>query len=164
MAGEHIMKPLNLGGNKTMSFPYLFYKHIMFRKSCGICHFTNLQRPSDITLADFWGWQKIDKNINKDDKGVSLVFVNTEKGREIFEAIKDGLVTIPAEVDNCIQPQLQHPVELSPQRDEFEKDYVNLGFEATYRKYNKGEKLQLRRNYINRILRGLKRRIKSILI
>ena len=24
-----------------MSFTFLFYKHIMFRRSCGKCHFTN---------------------------------------------------------------------------------------------------------------------------
>ena len=36
-----------------MNFTYLFYKHIMFRKSCGNCHFANTKRPSDITIADF---------------------------------------------------------------------------------------------------------------
>lgn len=36
-----------------MSFTDLFYKHVMFRKSCGKCHFTNTVRPSDITIADF---------------------------------------------------------------------------------------------------------------
>ena len=42
----------------------------MFRHSCGECHYTNLRRTADITLADFWGWEKIDNEINKDDKGV----------------------------------------------------------------------------------------------
>lgn len=42
-----------------MSFTFLFYKHIMFRKSCGKCHFANTKRPSDITIADFWGWEKL---------------------------------------------------------------------------------------------------------
>lgn len=134
-----------------MGFSDLYYKHIMLRKSCGSCHFTNLQRPSDITLADFWGWKKTDKKINKDDKGVSLVFVNTEKGREIFEAVKDRLVVIPAEVDNCIQPQLQHPAELNPLSDEFEKDYVEHGFEAVYRKYASEEKKRSKRNGLRKL-------------
>lgn len=38
-----------------MSFTYLFYQHIMFRQSCEKCHYTNTRRPSDITIADFWG-------------------------------------------------------------------------------------------------------------
>lgn len=112
----------------------------MFRKSCGSCHFTNLQRPSDITLADFWGWEKTDKNINKDNKGVSLIFVNTEKGRDLFDAVKDRMIIVPAELENCIQPQLKNPVSLSPLSDEFVDDYLSNGFEETYQKYNKDEK------------------------
>ena len=102
-----------------MNFTYVFYQHIMFRHSCGKCHFCNTTRPSDITIADFWGWQKTDPNINKDDKGVSLVLVNTPKGREIFEAVKDKLDTIPAELENCLQPNLQHPSVIHPKRMDF---------------------------------------------
>lgn len=72
------------GGDK-MSFTYLFYQYITFRYSCGKCHFCNTRRPSDITIADYWGWQKTDPNINKDDKGVSLVFVNTEKDADYLK-------------------------------------------------------------------------------
>lgn len=153
-----------MGGGKTMSFPYLFYKHIMFRKSCGTCHFTNLQRPSDITLADFWGWQKTDKDINIDNKGVSLVFVNTKKGQELFNAVKDRMHVIPAKLEDCIQPQLQHPVDLNPLSEAFAKDYINKGFEYTYHKYNKGEKRQLRIQTIKRIWHKIKRVIKKSLI
>lgn len=48
------------GGNKITP-SYLFYQNIMFRHSCGVCHFTNLHRPSDITIADYWGWQRTDR-------------------------------------------------------------------------------------------------------
>lgn len=69
----------------------LFYEHITLRHSCGICHYTNLQHPSDITLADFWGWEKTDANLNLDDKGISLVLVNTTKGQKWFEAVKNAI-------------------------------------------------------------------------
>lgn len=68
-----------------MSFTFLFYQHIMFRHSCGKCHFTNIQRPSDITIADFWGIEKVDPNINSDDKGVSLILINTEKDKNFLK-------------------------------------------------------------------------------
>lgn len=118
-----------------MNFTYVFYQHIMFRHSCGKCHFCNTTRPSDITIADFWGWEKTDPNINKDDKGVSLVLVNTPKGREIFEAVKDKLDTIPAELENCLQPNLQHPSVIHPKRMDFERDYVKHGFKYVMYKY-----------------------------
>lgn len=117
----------------------------MFRHSCGKCHFCNTTRPSDITIADFWGWEKTDPGINKDNKGVSLVLVNTPKGREIFEAIKDKLDTIPAEIGNCLQPNLQHPSVIHPKRMDFERDYVKHGFKYVMCKYgDMGWKMQLR--------------------
>lgn len=122
------------GGGK-MIFTDLFYKHIMFRHSCGKCHFCNTTRPSDITLADFWGWEKTDPNINKDDKGVSLVLVNTPKGREIFKAVKDKLDTIPAELANCLQPNLQHPTIQHDYTEKFRLDYINKGFDFVIWRY-----------------------------
>lgn len=39
-AAHHETFKFKNGGGK-MSFTFLFYKHIMFRRSCGKCHFTN---------------------------------------------------------------------------------------------------------------------------
>ena len=116
-------------------FTFLFSKDIMLRPSCGNCHFCNTRRPSDITIADFWGWQKTDPDINKDDKGISLIFCNTEKGRDWFDSIKSSLIYIPAKLDNVLQPNLQHPSAMHPKRMQFEKDYANKGFEYVYYKY-----------------------------
>ena len=118
-----------------MSFTYLFYQHIMFRHSCGKCHFTNTKRPSDITIADFWGWEKTAPDINKDDKGVSLILVNTEKGRELFDKIKDRMNVVPANLEDCLQPNLRHPSVIHPKRMAFERDYQRKGFEYVMKKY-----------------------------
>ena len=118
-----------------MSFTYLFYQHIMFRPSCGKCHYANTKRPSDITIADFWGWEKTDPNINADNKGVSLVLVNTEKGRELFEAVKDQMTVIPAKLEDCLQPNLYRPSLESHLRCKFEKDYRKYGFKYVYYRY-----------------------------
>lgn len=134
------MKPLNSkwGGGKIMWFTKVFYQHIMFRHSCGNCHYCNTQRPSDITIADFWGWEKTDPVINQDDKGLSLLLVNTEKGRRLFEAIQGDINVIPAKLENCLQPNLQHSSLVHPKRMQFEKDYADYGFEYVYNKdYNR---------------------------
>lgn len=125
-------------GNKIESNLYtnLFYKHIMFRQSCGVCHYTNFERPSDITLADYWGWQKTDPNINADNKGISLVLVNTDKGSKIFETIKNKyLTTISVKKENCIQPNLQHPSIINVKCLEFEHDYNCKGIHYVIKKY-----------------------------
>ncbi len=115
-----------------MWFTKTFYQHIMFRHSCGNCHFCNTKRPSDITIADFWGWQKQDANINSDDKGLNLVLVNTPKGKEIFEAIKDKLEVIDASPEAYMQPNLQHPSRIHKNRMRFEDDYIKKGFKYIY--------------------------------
>lgn len=107
----------------------------MFRKSCEKCPYTNLKRPSDITLADFWGWEKTDPNLNSDDKGISLVLLNTEKGKELFEKIKDRMNTTPVNIENCLQGNLRRPTKADPKRNEFEAEYLRKGFKYVYYKY-----------------------------
>lgn len=119
----------------TYTYTYTFYQHIMFRRSCGVCHFTNLKRPSDITIGDFWGWQKVDSKFNADDKGVSLVLLNTEKGIKLFQLIKQEINFIKTDTEHCMQPNLQHPSVIHPKRDEFEKDYIKYGFVYVAKKY-----------------------------
>lgn len=116
-------------------FSHMFYQHIALRQSCGNCHFCNIHRPSDITLADFWGWEKTDQNINSDDKGISLVLLNTAKGKSLFESVVDEIVVVPANLKDCMQPNLQHPTILHPERMEFERIYSEKGFEYTMSKY-----------------------------
>lgn len=120
----------NVGGK--IWYTKTFYQHIMFRHSCGNCHFCNTNRPSDITIADFWGWEKTGSDINKDDKGVNLVLVNTEKGNEIFDTIKNNLVVIDANRDSYMQPNLKYPSEIHRKRMQFEKDYEKYGFEYVF--------------------------------
>ena len=144
-----------------MIFTDLFYKHIMFRHSCGKCHFCNTTRPSDITLADFWGWEKTNPNINKDDKGVSLVLVNTPKGREIFGAVKDKLNIIPAELENCLQPNLQRPSGIHPKRMDFERDYVKHGYKYVMCKYGDSGWRYKVRKFKQRLKNKIKRLIKN---
>lgn len=113
----------------------LFYKHLMFRHSCGVCPFTNFQRPSDITIADFWGWEKVNANINSDDKGVSLLLINSLKGRFLFNAIKNMIVFIQTDTGHCLQHNLQQPSIISSQRENFESDFISKGFVFCGKKY-----------------------------
>ena len=148
------------GGGK-MTFTYTFYKHIMFRHSCGVCPYTNTHRPSDITLADFWGWEKTDPTFNVDDKGVSLVLINTEKGRKLFEAVKDNMNIIPVKLEDCLQPNLQHPSIIHPKRMDFERDYARKGFEYVMKKYgDMGWRYRVRRilGKVKRIMKGVLRK------
>ena len=116
-------------------FTDVFYQHIAFRLSCGNCHFCNMHRPSDLTLADYWGSERTDTNFNADDKGCSLVLLNTDKGIELFENIKNKMNMIPARLENVRQPNLEHPSVIHKDRMNFEVHYQKYGFAKTFEKY-----------------------------
>ena len=114
---------------------YKFYQDITFRLSCGNCHFCNLTRPSDVTLADYWGFERTNPQFNADNKGCSLVLLNTEKGKMLFEYVKDELNIIPAKLENVMQNHLSKPSKIHPKRINFERDYEKFGFKYVLKKY-----------------------------
>lgn len=122
-------------GRNKVSFRYVFYHDYMLRRSCGYCHFSNIKRPSDITIGDFWGWERILPNMNSDDKGISLVLLNTEKGQNLFNDIKKDVNFVALDLKDCLQPNLQHPSEIPPQRESIEHDYIKHGFTYVAKKY-----------------------------
>ncbi len=70
--------------------PYIraFISGLISRKSCFDCRFKGGKSKSDITLADCWGVKAFAPEAY-DKNGVSLVFLNTEKGKKLFESISD---------------------------------------------------------------------------
>lgn len=126
-----------INGKKIVSdtYTYTFYKHIMFRHSCGKCHYTNLKRVGDITLGDFWGYQNADDQINMDNRGISLIIVNTPKGEEYFNKVSNELVVFSTIKEKCLQPNLQAPSKIDPRRDDFEDSYSCYGFKKTMSKF-----------------------------
>lgn len=67
-----------------------FLQNISLRKSCYDCKFKTVHRNSDITMGDLWGIKNILPDIT-DDKGVSVAFVQSEKGKYLFEQVKDNM-------------------------------------------------------------------------
>lgn len=126
----HIESFVFENGKKIVSRIYtdLFQQNIMLRPSCGNCHYTNFTRPSDLTIADYWGWEKISSNFNIDNKGCSLLFINTEKGRILFKFIKDNLNIILSNKKDCIQPNLTQPSSLNKKSGDFISNYKKYGF------------------------------------
>lgn len=113
----------------------LFYKHIMFRPSCSVCYFTNLYRPSDFTIADYWGIEKLSPTFNADNKGCSLLFLNTAKAVGIFSSIKSDIYVIPTKIGLCMQPNMKTPSKFHTDWQEFEKEYLTKGFIWAAKKY-----------------------------
>lgn len=102
---------------KTNNYIKLFLKNFTLRPSCGFCKYSSFSRYSDITLGDFWEWEKsLPKEFNSDNKGISLVLVNTIKGKRIFNNIKNNVYFIQSDKKACNQRNLHTSTEHSPKR------------------------------------------------
>lgn len=71
-------------------FMKAFLNDVCLRPSCYKCRFKKIHRKSDVTLADFWGVDKLFPEID-DDKGTSLLMIHSEKGNRIFELSSDKI-------------------------------------------------------------------------
>ena len=111
----------------------IFYTDACLRESCYNCQYANTERVADITVGDFWGIEKVFPKID-DNKGVSLVLVNSEKGKAFWkEHIKDEI--LECEIDKCLQRNLQIPTPRSSLTEEFWIDYMNCDYKKIIRKY-----------------------------
>ena len=63
-----------------------FLSDFYSRPSCYRCPAREFRSGSDLTIGDFWGIGDILPDFD-DDRGVSAVLVNTEKGREFFSRL-----------------------------------------------------------------------------
>lgn len=68
-----------------------FLENYITRPSCHDCNFTNLSRPSDITLGDFWSFISDDYKNRNDNKGINLILVNSTKGDKLIQSINSEI-------------------------------------------------------------------------
>lgn len=106
----------------------LFFNHFILKPACGVCPFANFQRIGDFTLGDYWGVEHHHPEMD-DDRGTSLVMINSVKAEKVWEKIKDQFEFIEIEKEACLQPNLQSPSQHNPQRDVFWMQFRKHGFQ-----------------------------------
>lgn len=66
-----------------------FFSEISSRPSCYSCKFKCDNHPSDFTIFDCWNAKRLVATLDDDDRGYTNLFVNTQKGEEVFSIIKN---------------------------------------------------------------------------
>lgn len=84
---KHIMLPTYELSPYLYSFMYAY----TYRYSCYNCRFAKIPRQGDITLADYWGVKEFFPQINE-EKGVSLVLVNSQQGTNVWKAVRNKCI------------------------------------------------------------------------
>jgi len=113
-----------------------FLQNVCLRPSCYNCNFKTLNRQSDITLGDFWGIENIMPEMD-DNKGISLVFVNSEKGNLMMKSIKESIIYKEVDINLAVKYNSAaiQSAKYNTKRDAFMKDLDKLPFNILAKKY-----------------------------
>lgn len=138
-----IMKIVLENNKKTISvdrwfnpFWSIWLNHLMSRPSCYECHFARKERVADISLGDLWGVHLYCPELYGKNGGSSVIFANTEKGKDIVIKSEKFMYGHELKVKEALKYQspMRKHIDSNPKRHEFMAD---LKSEMTYVKLNK---------------------------
>ena len=111
-----------------------FGRALFLRPSCHSCAYTNLNRPGDLTLGDFWGLAA-DELPQQQEKGVSLLLVNTPHGSHVFDKLP--LARQPYTVERAVagNPRLASPIPQGGDRAAFFAAYALQPFDQVRKQF-----------------------------
>lgn len=156
--GEEVVYESNKHDYKSrlsQTWRNIFYSNLALRPSCYNCQYTKIERPGDMTIADFWGIENYEKDFS-DKMGVSLLLVNTKKGANMYDIIQKNMLVIERRIEDAIEknPQLKNPVKISKtKRIEFWENYYKYGIKKIVSKYGGYNTLGQVKHLIKKILK-----------
>lgn len=112
-----------------------FLRNMTQRESCFACPYTTVERESDITLADFWGVDKVRPELFFAD-GTSLLFVNSKRGDTLLQGVISDIEIAEVEIKDAIYQNVNFisPPERHPQRSTIYADLFFKGFKVVGKK------------------------------
>lgn len=118
--------------------PYLraFFNNYSGRPSCYDCKFRNKERISDFTVWDCFTISEFDKRL-ADNKGTTRMIIQTKKGKEIFEKIKDNYNYTEINVEDAVKNvrELLESPKPNQRREKFFNDLNEMNEEDFFEKY-----------------------------
>lgn len=123
--------------HKKNHFMRAFLSNMILRPSCYTCKAKQGSSKSDITIGDFWGINTLVPEMD-DDKGTSLVMINTEKGEMALElgstAFVESIYNLVCHYNEGLNPTAKpHP----KRRDFFQELESTENIIKTIDKYTK---------------------------
>lgn len=138
------------------SDPYfaLFLDRIAVRASCFNCPYNNYLREGDVTLADFWGIEVYKPHLD-DNKGTSVILVNTKKGEGLFDRIRDNIIYEESNTKECLQGPFKSCMHPNKRSEKFWKDFNKNEYKAIGKYGKRSLKRIMLVRYIIPILREM---------
>ncbi len=139
----------------------VFLQNICLNDSCAECRYGKLPRIADITLGDYWNIASVHPEMD-DDKGTSVVLLNTELGEKLFDEISPKIRSCESELEKAIagNPCIVRSSKPHPKRAEFFAELDTKTLDELIRKFCPYPG-SLKKAYgkVRRILGAVKRRL-----
>jgi len=104
-----LMNGRSLCNNKdTKKYTDLFGRGYLMRNCCFECNYSTIFRIGDFSLGDFWGIENVESILN-DNKGCSVVFINTQNAKNCFNIIRQNLIVEQRNIPDVLQHNLIKP-------------------------------------------------------
>lgn len=93
---------------RSQIWKHLFHSGSFNRPSCYQCKYLTSARVSDLTIGDFWGYNKAGIQMAPDG-GLSLILVNTQLGQSVLRRIENTLFLEKSTLQQALigQPRLR---------------------------------------------------------
>lgn len=114
-----------------------YHTNVFCRPSCYDCKFKGFPRIADITIADYWGIEKVDKNLDN-NIGTSMILLNSKKGVTYFEKVKDYIEYKETPFESILGGNIALRKSIEPakiDRKFFFEDLEAHGFDFVTQKY-----------------------------
>jgi len=133
-----------------------FLSELYNRPSCHSCSARDLRSGADLTIADYWNVHQRFPEID-DDKGVSLVLVNTEKGDRLLSAISSAMTLQTSDYAHACKtnPAIISATKPHRRRREFFQKVQTECFDALVEKCLRLPLSKRLRHAVGRVLRRL---------
>ena len=116
-----------------------YYSALIYKESCYSCHYATISRIGDITLGDYYGLDQ--KSVSKlwFNKEISILIINNEKGKILFEHAKKHLEYINSNLSESVSSNanLTSSSARHTMRDDFFKNYKDMSIPDTNKKFCK---------------------------
>lgn len=137
---EHNEKVIYVDGSSesqsklTQNFKDLFYLGYSMRESCFSCTYAGKAGRADFNIGDFWGIEYIIPQMD-DNKGTSVVMVNTKKGMRLLKDCSDNCRLYKVNFEDAFRYNHKGPSKKPSDYQAFWDNYLNNGYEYVVRRY-----------------------------
>lgn len=126
-----------------------FMTNMITRHSCQDCEYAGIPRIADVSVGDYFQGNKSEVH-DKENKGLSLITLNSAKGFQLFERIRSEVYAAEYPLEEVVK-ESEHLAK-SPKRNIFRRSYFYLIKKYSFSGVNR---IMLPRGVVHKVLRRM---------